>query len=269
MKLSATVLLLFVTATILAFAHSADKQPSDKQPSEKRDIGKDFILAVCTGEYQTAWQLLSPAVQRERPYGTFVDMATSLGNVYEAQGHPDIEPYRSGFVMIGDKKSRMQQYRFANDASASIPVALFEVVFDDSSNQIARFIPRIRAAEVEEDSRVATSEGREDAIEGEQVWIVAGDTAQVREVAVVFFGSEVMLVVKVLRRFPDDITQQQSRAAAIPIVQYALEHGYAERARQYAEKNGMSLVASVGVAFIQPGTTRSYRVKVDPSDYAR
>ncbi len=265
MKLPVIAVLFALITCAFTSAQTADTREGK---SEKKDIGKAFLLALCTKDYQTAWNVLAPSVQREHPYGMFIEMATPFAEAYETGGHPGIESYMSGSVVIDNKPHRMQQYRFANDVSTSEPTVLFEVVISDSSDLILRFRPRMRAAMPEENSRIPTSQGREDALEGGQVWIVEGDTVQVQEAAVVFFGSEAILAIKVFRSLPDDITQEQARTMAIPIVRHALNRGLGDIAQKYAEKNGVALRPSVGLAFIKPGTVRGYRVMVEASDYA-
>lgn len=134
--LSRRVALLFITTGLLLSC----RRPQVTAPPSQVQLTRQFLLAVLSGKYQNASQLMAP----DAPQASTRRQFEADAQLLHAQGKrfgPAIELHKLGF-RIGDTGHAQPFYAFSfkSDTQQTRPQVMLDVMFRDSSaTRIQRF----------------------------------------------------------------------------------------------------------------------------------
>lgn len=228
-----------------------------------------FMTALFNKDYQQAWTLIDPEIQKNITLENLVQSAKATDTLTKAFGR-DLLEFMRGFRTLQTGQSIwVYTYKFRGDVTKGMmPSVVIDIVFKDKQTTlIYGFAPKFYTHSQSTSTRVSTSSGEEIALEKEQKWLIEGKTVNVNELALVLDNSNALFAIKVWDEEAHGITQQRAREKAIPIVKYALANGYLPKAERGASQAKRTLSEGIGVAFIQPGTNGGYRIIIPPADY--
>ena len=249
----------------LSFCVIASAQPEANTADRQKNIrtGEAFILAVCTGEYSNAWELLAPSVRQKNTYVDFVRNVEVIERTYEILGQPGFAFDIADFRPIKDSMYMRMSFRFTGMTLGPGSWSVFEIVLN--RNGIIGFISHLDTAftrsSLEPVPALELTQG------GVQQWAIGTDTIQVEGIHIINTPGIGMLSIRVEHELPYDITRRDVLRIAIPIVRHAVAGGYINKAREYIRLDGVMLADAVNVVFVRPGTKGGYRVRIERSDY--
>ena len=230
---------------------------------------RTFVKALFDKDYNQAWKLMDPEAQKNTTLENLAQVAKATDSLAKGFGRDLLEFMRGFRTYQTGQTIWVCTYKFRSDVSKGMmPSAVLDIAFKDShTTLIYGFAPKFYARSQPPSTRVSTSSGEEIALEAEQDWLVAGKTIHVNELALVLDNATALFAIKVWDEEAKGITQQRAKEKAVPIVKYAIANGYVPKAEQGASRANRKLTEGIGVAFIQPGTRRGYRIIVAPADY--
>ncbi|UFH53926.1 hypothetical protein [Spirosoma sp. KNUC1025] len=254
-----------VICLLLSFLSTTDvlAQPlSDPQDHAARS----FITALLDKDYTHALSLLEPEGQKAMTVEEIQKVGKALEELV-AQYGKEMLLFMKGFRTYQNGKTlSMYTYKFKSDVTKGIAAVLIDVAFKNAQSvAIMGFLPKYAASP--NSTQISTSPGQEVSLEKEQEWLVGNKTIQVNEIALVLDDRLALFAIKVMDDSASTITEQQAKAKAIPIVKYAIAHGYLQKAEVGASQSKRQLLEAIGVAFIKPGTRGGYRVQILPGEY--
>jgi hypothetical protein len=265
---------LLLLLLLLPLAASAQSAPAGDQ--EK--IGLSILDAILHERTAEAVEMLHPELKKK----VGADWVPNVGGVLRTMrslGGFTPEFSRLAVTMKYDQMGRptgfTHVYTFKSDTSYP-PRFTMTIVFPDTRSteiigvMLNDFLPSRSASR--QPALSLTHADRD--MSGQEGWLVGEDSVAVDGVTLVTTtgsSSEVIMVIKVIRDMSaaSDV-EASAQAAAVPIVRYALAHGYRQRATDYMlAYPDMKLADNIYVAFFTPGTVRMYRTFVTPDDYNR
>ena len=247
---------------------TADAQPiADPQDHAART----FMNALFDKDYQRAWNLIDPEIQKNTTLENLVQSAKVTDTLTKEFGRDLLEFMRGFRTLQTGQTFWVYTYKFKGDVTKGMmPSAVLDIVFrDKQTTSIYGFTPKLYARSQPTSTHVSTSSGEEISLESEQKWLIEGKTVNVDELALVLDNSTALFVIKVWDEEAYGITQQRARKKVIPIVKYAIANGYLPKAERGASQAKRKLSEGIGVAFIQPGTRGGYRIIIAPADYKK
>lgn len=235
--------------------------------AQQDKIAREFVASIFQEDYTNAWRLLSKETQKDYTSESFKVAVKSIRDLVPQLGE-EIESFMTGTRAYANGSSRViYTYKFKSDVSKGVPGVLIDVHFKDAQSESIMGIES-KFSTAPKQNQISTSTGVEESLEKEQEWIIGSRKIQINEVTLIqFSGDIVMLAIKVIDDIPDNITQQQAKEIALPIVKYAIEKGFLQKADKAASKSKRKLSENIGVAFIRPGTRGGYRVQINPGEY--